>query len=217
LNPLAWAKSYIRGVILRKKFPTSVIYAGALIDKPSVLGKYSVVFPNVALMDSNLGDYSYILQGSTVYNVEIGNFCSISKNVSIGLGNHPLHMVSTSPVFYDNAQPLPKFFVDSQIYTETLPRTIIGADVWIGQGVLIMAGVTIGVGAVIGAGSIVNKDIAPYVIAAGNPCRQIRPRFREDIIDRLISSEWWNKSDKELGLIANLFVDPLQLLEELER
>ena len=37
-----------------------------------------------------------------------------------------------------------------------------------------MAGVTIGKGSVIGAGSVVTKDIPPYVIAAGNPCRVIR-------------------------------------------
>ena len=37
-----------------------------------------------------------------------------------------------------------------------------------------MAGVTIGKGSVIGAGSVVTKDIPPYVLAAGNPCRIIR-------------------------------------------
>jgi acetyltransferase-like isoleucine patch superfamily enzyme len=217
LNPLTWAKSYIRGVILRKKFPTSVIYAGASVDQTSVLGEYSVLFRNVAMIDSSLGAHSFVQSGSVVYNVELGKFCSIASNVSIGLGVHPVHMVSTSPVFYDNTQPLPKFLVNSRIFAETLPRTIIGADVWIGQGAMIKAGVTIGVGAVIGAGSIVTKDIAPYVIAAGNPCREIRPRFEEDITSRLISSEWWKKSGKELEYLANLFVEPLKLIAELDR
>jgi acetyltransferase-like isoleucine patch superfamily enzyme len=207
LNPLAWAKSYIRGVILRKKFPTSVIYAGASIDQSSVLGEYSVLFQNVSLMDSTLGAYSYVQSGGVVYNVEIGKFCSIASNVTIGLGAHPLRMVSTSPVFYDNTQPLPKFFVNDQIFAETLPRTIIGADVWIGQGAMIKAGVTIGVGAVIGAGSIVTKDIAPYVVAAGNPCRQIRPRFTEDITRQLLLSKWWELKDDQLRKLAPAFAD----------
>ena len=30
-------------------------------------------------------------------------------------------------------------------------------------------------GAVIGAGSVVTKDIPPMVLAAGNPCRVVRP------------------------------------------
>jgi acetyltransferase-like isoleucine patch superfamily enzyme len=207
LNPLTWVKSYIRGVILRKRFPTSVIYSGASVDQSSVLGEYSVLFRDVALIDSSIGAYSYVQSSSVVYNVEIGKFCSIASNVSIGLGAHPLHMVSTSPVFYDNTQPLPKFFVNNRIFTEILPRTVIGADVWIGQGVVIMAGVTIGVGAVIGAGSIVTKDIAPYLITAGNPCRQIRPRFEEDITQQLISSKWWELKNDRLRKLAPTFVD----------
>ena len=47
-------------------------------------------------------------------------------------------------------------------------------DVWIGGNTVVMAGVTIGKGSVIGAGSVVTKDIPPYVLAAGNPCRIIR-------------------------------------------
>ncbi len=217
MNPVNWLKSYIRGIILRIKFPTCVIYVGASVDESSTLGEYSVLFRDAALINSNLGAYSYIQSGSLVCNTEIGKFCSIASNVSIGLANHPMHMVSTSPVFYDTSQPLPKFLVNSRIYAETLPRTIIGADVWIGQGVMIKAGVTIGVGAVIGAGSIVTKDIPPYAIAAGNPCNNIRFRFAEEIVTRLISTEWWRKSDSELKLMANLFAEPLKLLEALEK
>ncbi|HYO67082.1 MAG TPA: DapH/DapD/GlmU-related protein [Archangium sp.] len=55
-----------------------------------------------------------------------------------------------------------------------MPVTI-GAKVWIGGGSIICPGVTIGEGSTIGAGSVVVKDIPPYVFAAGNPCRVIRP------------------------------------------
>lgn len=217
MNLLSWLKLYIRGVLLSIKFPSSVIYAGASVDESSTLAECSVLFRDAALINSSLGAYSYIQSGSVVCNAEIGKFCSIASNVSIGLANHPMHMVSTSPVFYDTSQPLPKFLVNSRIYAKTLPRTIIGADVWIGQGVMIKAGVTIGVGSVIGAGSIVTKDIEPYTIAAGNPCKNIRLRFAEEIVTRLISTEWWRRSDSDLKLMANLFVEPLKLLEALEK
>ncbi len=207
MNPLAWFKTFIRRAILRKKFPTSVIHSGATADQLSVLGEYSVLFQDVALISSNLGAYSYIQSRSVICNAKIGRFCSIASNVSIGLAEHPLHMVSTSPIFYDYTQPLPKFLISSQIFTESLPQTIIGADVWIGQGVMIKAGVTIGVGAVIGAGSIVTKDVAPYGIAVGNPCRQIRPRFAEHITQQLISSKWWELKDADLKKLAPVFVD----------
>lgn len=51
----------------------------------------------------------------------------------------------------------------------------IGNRVWIGGGVHVMPGVTIGDGAVIGAGSVVTKDVPANMIAAGVPCRVIRP------------------------------------------
>jgi maltose O-acetyltransferase len=51
----------------------------------------------------------------------------------------------------------------------------IGSDVWVGGGALILAGVRIGSRAVIGAGSVVTRDIPDAVLAAGNPCRVIRP------------------------------------------
>jgi maltose O-acetyltransferase len=51
----------------------------------------------------------------------------------------------------------------------------IGDDAWIGGSVVICPGVTIGNRSIIGAGSVVTKDIPADVIAAGNPCRVIRP------------------------------------------
>lgn len=44
----------------------------------------------------------------------------------------------------------------------------------IGMGSIIMPGVTIGEGAIIGAGSVVVKDIPPWSIAVGNPCKIIK-------------------------------------------
>jgi acetyltransferase-like isoleucine patch superfamily enzyme len=51
----------------------------------------------------------------------------------------------------------------------------IGADVWVGGGAIILPGVTIGDGTVIGAGSVVTRSLPSRVVAAGNPCRVIRP------------------------------------------
>jgi maltose O-acetyltransferase len=51
----------------------------------------------------------------------------------------------------------------------------VGDDVWIGGGVILCPGVTIGSNTTIGAGSVVTRDIPANVVAAGNPCRVIRP------------------------------------------
>lgn len=47
----------------------------------------------------------------------------------------------------------------------------IGDDCWIGGNVVILPGVTIGEGCTIGAGSVVTKDIPPFSVAVGNPCK----------------------------------------------
>ena len=55
---------------------------------------------------------------------------------------------------------------------------LIGPDVWIGASVTILAGVKIGEGAVIGAGAVVTKDVAPYVVAVGNPAQVVKTRLK---------------------------------------
>lgn len=56
----------------------------------------------------------------------------------------------------------------------------IGSRVWIGGGVEIMQGVTIGDEAIVGAGSVVTRNVPPGVIAAGVPCRVLRPITEAD-------------------------------------
>ena len=49
-------------------------------------------------------------------------------------------------------------------------------NVWVGGSVVVCPGVTIGARTVIGAGSVVTKNLPPDVIAAGNPCRVVKPQ-----------------------------------------
>ncbi|MCR5324838.1 MAG: hypothetical protein K6E85_16395 [Lachnospiraceae bacterium] len=55
-----------------------------------------------------------------------------------------------------------------------------GSDVWIGGNAVINPGVTIGDDVVIGSGSVVTKDIPSHTVAAGNPCKVIRPITQAD-------------------------------------
>lgn len=35
-------------------------------------------------------------------------------------------------------------------------------------------------------------NIPPYTVAAGNPCRVIRPRFDRDLTEYLLELRWWD-------------------------
>jgi acetyltransferase-like isoleucine patch superfamily enzyme len=51
----------------------------------------------------------------------------------------------------------------------------IGDDVFLGARSIVLKGVEIGAGTVVGAGSVVTRSLPPAVVAAGNPCRVLRP------------------------------------------
>ena len=73
--------------------------------------------------------------------------------------------------------------IDAEIrntHVEYAKPVTIGSDVWIGGNTVINPGVTIGSNAVIGSGSVVTKDIPDNTVAAGNPCKVIRPITQED-------------------------------------
>ena len=56
-------------------------------------------------------------------------------------------------------------------------KITIGEDAFVGARAFVLPGVTIGSRSVIGAGSVVTKDVPENVIAAGNPCKVLRPRL----------------------------------------
>ena len=73
---------------------------------------------------------------------------------------------------------------NGELYNLEYARPItIGSDCWLASNVTVCGGVTIGEGCVIGAGSVVTRDIPPYSLAAGNPCRVIRQITEDDLME----------------------------------
>ncbi len=175
----------------------------------SRLGKSVAIFDRVILRQVCLGSYSYISNDSMLNNVEVGNFCSIGPYVQIGLGPHPSKtFVSTYPAFYsDHTDGCPLAFRENKIFDDSIPKTFLGNDVWIGANAIIPGGINIGTGAIVAAGAVVVKDVPPYAIVGGNPAKVIRYRFSEDEIQFLLKSEWWNWPIEKIRRHVNDFSD----------
>ena len=75
-----------------------------------------------------------------------------------------------------------------QLFKELFART--RENLWVGGNTVINPGVTIGDNVIIGSGSVVTKDIPSGVIAAGNPCRVLRPVTEED-------TGYWEELERE--------------------
>lgn len=136
----------------------------------------------------------------------IGKFCQIGANVEFVMNgaNHQMNAVSTYPFYIFNGwKQDPPSIKDLPIKG----YTIIGNDVWIGEGVTILPGVKIGDGVIIGKCSLVTKDIPPYSIVGGNPAKIIKKRFDDEMINLLLELKWWDKSIKEINELIPLLAN----------
>lgn len=184
-------KSGSRDIRNKLFFRKAIIERGCCINRQSKVEPYVRIFGDCTINNTSVSSYTYIGGNCLVQNAKIGRFCSIAPDCLIGLGNHPLEMFSTSPIFYRKENPLKyKLLEDDLDVTEYRPIDI-GHDVWIGARVIILDGVTIGTGSVIAAGSVVTKNVPSYAVVAGVPAKVIKYRFSELIIERLLDSMWW--------------------------
>lgn len=130
---------------------------------------------HIAVGDNFFANYNCTILD--VARVEIGDNVFFGPNVAIYTAGHPIHPDSRN-----------------SLYEYGIPVRI-GSNCWLGGNVVVTAGVTIGEGCVIGAGSVVTKDIPPRSVAAGNPCRVLRPITEADrpyyFRDRRFDPEAW--------------------------
>ena len=102
----------------------------------------------------------------------------LAPNVAIYTAGHPVHP-DTRRSLYEYGKPV-----------------TIGDNVWIGGNAVVLPGVTIGSNSVIGAGSVVTRDVPPWSIAVGNPCKVIKTITEADrkklFKDEEIDAEAWD-------------------------
>ena len=158
-----------------------------------------------------MGDFTYIADSDFESHVShfypwsrdkliIGKFCQIAAGVEFVMNdaNHQMNAVSTFPFYTLEGWDMePPASSDMPFKGDTM----IGNDVWIGQNAVILPGVHIGDGAIIGANSVVGCDVAPYTIVIGNPAKELRKRFDDELIDLMLRFRWWDKSIDEINLL----------------
>lgn len=128
----------------------------------------------------------------------IGKFCAIARGIEFVMNgaNHRMCSVTTYP--FNILGGGWEKFVPSMDDLPLKGDTVVGNDVWIGQNVTVMPGIHIGDGAIIGANSVVAGDVPAYCVAAGNPCRVIRKRFDDELIDYLLKLCWWDWDSEKI-------------------
>jgi phosphonate metabolism protein (transferase hexapeptide repeat family) len=177
--------------------------------RASTLGRYTEVGARTRLLESELGDYSYIVNDSDMAYTKAGKFCSIAAMTRINPGNHPMwrasqaHFTYRASAYFEGEADEESFFDWRRSH-----RVILGNDVWIGHGAIILPG-----------RRIVTKDVPAHAIVGGNPARVIKPRFPEPIAQRLSRLTWWDWTHDELHqALPDFRVLPIEgFLEKYER
>ncbi len=176
-----------------------------------IAGYEKEIYVKPAISNIMVGEFTYIadsdFESHVTHHYEwigdkliIGKFCQIAAGVEFVMNgaNHQMNAVSTFPFYtlegWDMKPPK-----DSDLPIKG--DTVIGNDVWIGQNAVILPGVHIGDGAIIGANSVVGSDVEPYTIVVGNPARQLRKRFDEELRAMLLEFRWWDKSIEEINAL----------------
>lgn len=182
------------GKVYPRTNDTNTIYLKSVITNPNILVGDYTIYHDFATdprdFETNNVLYHYPINHDRLL---IGKFCSIACGAKFIFtsANHTLKSLST--------YPFPLFFEEWGLQQKDIASAwdnkgdiVVGNDVWIGYESVVLSGVHIGDGAIIGTRAVVTKDVPPYSIVGGVPAKEIRKRFDEATINKLVETSWWD-------------------------
>lgn len=122
-----------------------------------IISSARIVTLNVSIGEDTFIGHQVLISGSIQNKIQIGKNVDLAPRVCIISGSHEIDMIGEHSAGVGSGGDV-----------------IIEDGVWIGANSTILPGVRIGKKAVIGAGSIVTKNIPPFCIAIGNPCKPVK-------------------------------------------
>ncbi len=168
--------------------PETIIYPGAVIEGPTVIGRNCRIFPNAHIIGSILGDDVQVFSSTVIddavleNDVRIGPFARVRmktvlrpgsrvgnfvemKKTDFGPGAKAMHLSYLGDSEVGGAANIGAGTITCNYDGVNKNRTIIGAGAFIGSGSELVAPVRVGRGAYVAAGSVITKDVADDALA----------------------------------------------------
>ena len=163
------------------------MYKPLIYPLAKIIGENNITYGREVVIDDlcflyaseggiEFGDFSHLCVGSILMaggKLSIGSFTTISPGCII--------MASTES--YDGQGLYGHPSIPRKYRNHVNSDTTIGDMVHVGMGCRILPGVTIGEGVSIGSGSIVTRSLPPWSICYGSPCKPMREKPRERILE----------------------------------
>lgn len=148
------------------------IHPSAIVDEGAQIGDGSRVWHFVHVCGgAKVGKNVSMGQGVFVGNkVRVGDNCKIQNNVSVYDNVYLEEGVFCGPSMVFTNVYNPRSLIERK---DEYRDTIVKKGATLGANCTIVCGVRIGEYAFIGAGAVVNRDVAPYALMVGVPCKQI--------------------------------------------
>ncbi|WP_158946210.1 acyltransferase [Pseudodesulfovibrio cashew] len=168
------------GVFLRRQCCSPFLAAGDRFDMESgvaILGMKNLSLGRNVVIESRC---TLLCPNAPL---ALGENCYLNKNVRLGSnGTAELRiganvMIGPNVVMDTSRHNDARADIPMREQGMTYAPITIEDDVWIGANVVITSGVNIGHGSIIGAGAVVVRDIPPFSVAVGVPCRVVRKRL----------------------------------------